>query len=582
MSAADGGSSFPPTTGPPAANSNDYFNQQFFDTTWKSTWEYWARPSNAIDQRSLSFHLEKLDGSHYMFLQDMKLKLSVQLVSKDGTVPSDNMQVAPCSYFPAAMIKSTRVLLNETLVGVPNDGFYPYTHSVSSMLSSSSDKRQGFNALLGEYQEDRALDLSAFEPGTAYMQRRNLFGDLLYISEADPVKAAKVVKLDKEIAVLEKKKEEADDKREKARKHYEQVEANSSSTAEQKTSAKQDLDSKSASAMEEALALSDKIDQRKSAWDKANPVKVIFQYSDRVLDFYTFLQTDFTSCPLPLMPGVGVRVDIQINRPGFYMQCAPSELDVCKKHQYYLKIVRAELSVPVREMNDSLHMEMERKLLKAPAVFPLSRSANKTSAIPQGLRTWTSGQIKQGSTTPDRIIFFIIPSYIVDDDYGHPPFYMPQTIRAKLGDADLAMRAASGNDVTFFDYETGASLENVRLIQGTRDLDGAETVAGANSLARKKMFDLFTAMGRANDTFAPLITLRQFQACKFIMLYDMTKSKRAAFLSEVRQMPAEGPLTFHLAFDKELPCPVYLYTLSEHHSEVKIDKNRNVTYAQQT
>lgn len=581
MSAADGGSSFPPTTGPPAANSNDYFNEQFFDTTWKSTWEYWARPSNAIDQRSLSFHLDKLDGSHYMFLQDLKLKLSVQLVSKDGRVPDDNMRVAPCSNFPAAMIRSTRVLLNETLVGVPNDGFYPYTHSVSSMLSSSTDKRNGFNSLLGEYQ-DHNTDLETSKSDTAYSMRRSLFGDIHLKLNRDAETTTKIGTLDEAIASLEAKKVEAESQVEQAQLARVQINAKVNATDDEKAAAESSFESKKSALQKIENRLNQKTAERKKLYNDSDQFDKIFKYSDRVLDFYTFLQTDFTSCPLPLMPGVGVRVDIQINRPGFYIQCAANELDACKEQQYYLRIVRAELSVPVREMNDSLHMEMEQKLLKSPAVFPLTRSATKSTAIPQGLRTWTSGQIKQGSTTPDRIIFFIIPSHIVDDDYGHSAFYMPQKIMAKANAKDIEEMVLESDILTIFKLDTAACLENVRLIQGTRDLDGAETTAGADSLARKKMFDLYTAMGRSNDTFAPLITLEQFRANKFIMLYDMTKSKRAAFLSEVRQMPAEGPLTFHLAFDKELPCPAYLYTMAEHHSEVKIDKNRNVTYAQQT
>lgn len=553
--ASDVGGQFPPPAGggAPAVNLKEhFFSQMPLEKTWENTWVIRRQPDSALDQRNLTFSVEKQDGPTYMFLQDMRIRLTLDLRDKNGKVPPPNLTVAPVSNFLPAMMMSCRVFLNETQVSTSADGLYPLWPFVSNFTSYSSDRKKGIGELFG-YIEDDTVKIDRCLPGTGFFKRRSLFGDTKYSA----------------VAALETNYTDAKAKVEAAKKRLSEKTGSPTATSD------------------EIAKITAEIDRLKKF---ANDLKVVkdmsilkqlsipeFTYSSRKKDFYLELLTDFSGTSLPLLNGIGVRVEIRLAKPSAYLQCEKPDVAKCIDKGYYLHISSAELIIPARTMTTSLHLDIEKMLLKGSMEYDdLIRVDMRRLLIPQGTHQWETSQIKQSSTTPDRVIVMMCPTHIIESAYGHTPFFFPSEIKGPN------RAAADSRSFEFMLDSDSASIEDMKMTLNTLPVETSESTRGRDSITRRKLVELFENLGRLSSEGAPLITPEIYKEHKFVSMYDLTKSKRAAFSGLVRMEPRQGTLTFSLSFNSALPCPVYLYVISEFHSKITCDKNRNIQYTSLT
>jgi len=534
-------SAFPPQ--PPAAvvNMKDVFNKTvMLETTWTDSHTHCIGPATSIDQKRLTFNLDKLEANTFSYLGEMRLRLTVELVNARGEPPADNLTVAPVVNFPAAMINSCRVALSSVGVsGGGNEGLYPYWNFINNFTSFSSDRRGGVGELFGDSREDDALYGKCL-PGTSFFERRGLFG---VYRGGDAI--SKATLRERAVRLLADTPEivEADVRTANDRRNYERREA---------------------------------LTYYLEALNDTSPSR--FRYLPGKVDIYCNLLNEFSSCREPMLARTGGTVDILLNKPGFYLECEKQDVRTCREQGYYLKISAAELQIPCKKMQIAKALEIEEALKKEPIVYQTTRIDMRKILIPKGVKRFVTQELKTGAATPDRMILFLCPCHVFDDDYGHSPFYMPSKIAASdtSGDPFTYFKITGGSAEE--EANTNVAVESVVLSQDRLNFETSESTGTHRATVRRKLLELLDNMGRSGSETCPAIKLATYQSHRFIMLYDLTDARRAAWSGSVRQTTKEGPLKLEVNFSGNLPCNAYLFAFSDYHNQVAVDKNRSVTY----
>lgn len=122
-------------------------------------------------------------------------------------------------------------------------------------------------------------------------------------------------------------------------------------------------------------------------------------YTGEPVTYFSRIMTNFTSCPLPMMSAVEVRVEMELAPPSFYMQCFDNNADA---KGYYLKIESTELRCKVTSMNFGLTMDLEKHLETRPQPYHLRRIEVRKIGIPAGNSSLQCVDLKQSSVNPDR------------------------------------------------------------------------------------------------------------------------------------------------------------------------------------
>ena len=110
-----------------------------------------------------------------------------------------------------------------------------------------------------------------------------------------------------------------------------------------------------------------------------------------------------------MVSGVAARLEIVFQDPVFYMQCFNDGALSGETMKYYLKIESASLICPVKTLNASLALDLEKKLQAAPLEFPLERYEIKKMTIPSGLQSCTMDALTQSSINPDSLLLLFVP-----------------------------------------------------------------------------------------------------------------------------------------------------------------------------
>jgi len=286
---------------------------------------------------------------------------------------------------------------------------------------------------------------------------------------------------------------------------------------------------------------------------KTTPVTEKFIYFDKPSPVYCRLWTDFSTCSLPLLPEVTVRIEMTLNDPAFYMTCSPQELH---NKKYSLHIESAVLAMPVKTMATGLALDLEKKLLQKPVAYPLRRVETKKITLPASIQTFTTDGLTQSSLNPDRIMLLFITSENWEPNYGKNPLELLPRIHQSSGDADL----------------TRCSL----TVNGTPQEQGP--VSSSDQLVLSAFRMMYQNLGQLDKKTDCAISLRDFTNGKFMILYDLTASGRAANSSSAKQPAKTGNLRLDLHWSKPLPKALNLFIFSEFSSSVTIDKNRSVSY----
>ena len=271
------------------------------------------------------------------------------------------------------------------------------------------------------------------------------------------------------------------------------------------------------------------------------------------MPIYSKIFTDFSSCPLPLISGVSVRLELQLNDPSFYLFCKDADASTKK---YKFSVAGATLVVPIKTLSSGLAIDLEKRLHETPITYHLERVEVKRISIPASLQSITSDSLMNSSVNPDRILIMPIASKIYDGGYGTNPLESASEFKKEDGSLVKMIKAT-------------LSLNGISLEQ-----DPATNPDQFNMTAFKM---LYKNLGQLLKEGGCAIELDLFKGGCFFLLWDLTASGRA-YETRARQPPKDGALRLEVEFDKVLPYAVDLFVMSIFHSSASIDKNRNVTF----
>lgn len=304
--------------------------------------------------------------------------------------------------------------------------------------------------------------------------------------------------------------------------------------------------------------------------------EVTFKYDgEKIVTVYADIMTEFKGTTVPMLNLVGGRLEIYLNRPGFYIQSGAKNMNDCVADKYYLKIVSAELFVNVKTMNPSLSASLEKHLISTPQVYHTTRMDMRKILIPAGQTSFTTDNIKQTLVSPDRLMLFIVPNHYVDSEYGTSALRMNNYIGTQVKYIPPQGPTPGGNRDQ---AHKRAYLTGVKLSLNNESLEPSEGGNSADELSRRKCMEFYQNQGMMDAESPVRISPENFADGRFVMLYDLTRSKRAALAGPIRQEAKQGNLKLELTFDKSLPTNSFLMVMSEFHSAVTVDKNRNVMY----
>ena len=275
-----------------------------------------------------------------------------------------------------------------------------------------------------------------------------------------------------------------------------------------------------------------------------------FIYDGETVPIFSKLITDMSSCNLPLLPDVGVRLELAINEPSYYIQVLDSDPSAKK---YKLKIDQANLLVPVKTMASSMALELEKRMVQGPLHYPLTRVEVKKLNIAPGLASYSTDALTQSSINPQRVLLALIPTSVSTGGYGKNPLEFCCTFKKTSGDPVEITRASlsiNGSPLEHYDANT-----HNKLITST--------------------FNMFYK--NLGGDAACQVSLKDFANGYTMFLWDTTKANRAYNIG-ARQPVKNGGMRLELTFSETLPEAVDAMIFSEYHASVDINKNRAVAY----
>lgn len=331
------------------------------------------------------------------------------------------------------------------------------------------------------------------------------------------------------------------------------------------------------------------------------PVLEDFEYDGETRTFYAKLLSDFSSNRRqPLPPQVSVRLEVILNRPGFYLQS--SQPAFCEKRKFRLKIKSIKLQVPVKKLKWSEFQEYESRLKREPVEFFLQRQECSKILLSKGERNFSISGIKQGQLVPDRILLMLVNGWALDKNYGKSPFMSSPEVF--LEEHAVGKKRRVGR--------RGCSLTSLKMMVNNTIVNDHVNATDHDELVKQLFEQTHGCFGAKVLPTCPNISLDHFKNGTFICAFDLTKGKRFGVSGhQVRQLPRVGDIRLDLGFDEGrdyepdsggdyddedhaddggggddggkvkingLPTDAFLLVLSTYHSRVSIDSERNVNY----
>ena len=296
--------------------------------------------------------------------------------------------------------------------------------------------------------------------------------------------------------------------------------------------------------------------------------------------------SQFTSCEAPLLSGVDVRIEMHRSDLSYNLMMDAGSESKFKEEigNFRLDIKDPELICPVLTYNPSFNARLEDTLAKSGMMYHTIRLEMTKVPITEGTTNFITTNIKNLSTTPDRIFFMIQPEWAMNSGYGNSPLIFKNRIEPvppkvepppdSLNDDPAPTPAPQPVP------KPAAHLKNMRLSLNNESLETSNTMGGAADLAFRKLRDLYTVLGFDDAEMSALsIDVSDFAAQKFICAYDCTRGKNSAKLSpNVRGITTPGQMKLELEFDNPTPAYGWLIIAAEYHSAIQINKSRQVVY----
>ena len=155
-----------------------------------------------------------------------------------------------------------------------------------------------------------------------------------------------------------------------------------------------------------------------------------FIYDDKPRAWFMPLVTDFTHCDQPMISGISGTLELFRADDTFTVLNGKLALNNKQINEAFtargfrIKITRAELIIPTREMLTSLHLELENRLTSTPLLYHTLRTEICKLPLEKGLRSHILESLKNPhqKVLPDRMFIFIVADYNFNSDYGRNPY----------------------------------------------------------------------------------------------------------------------------------------------------------------
>ncbi|CAF2068692.1 unnamed protein product [Rotaria magnacalcarata] len=270
--------------------------------------------------------------------------------------------------------------------------------------------------------------------------------------------------------------------------------------------------------------------------------------TNKTIEVYGNLHTDFTLQPRLLMSGINVKIRFTRTKPQFYVR---AETDDARNENPYFKIQEVYLYIRRVQINPKIFFDVEQQLAKETAKYPLNRVETKILTLETGISNKQLDNIFLGNL-PRRIVVGILNHTATDGDYASSPFVFSNHNLTSIHAYVNGMSVGKGYDCLYSAVGTVNSL-------CMRAYDSIYTVSSGPA-----------ALGNG-------ITLQDY-ANNGYALYAFDLSPDAAPDCDDYINPIQtGVFSLRLSFSVALGAPLNLLIYAESTGLVEIDKTRSIT-----
>lgn len=241
-----------------------------------------------------------------------------------------------------------------------------------------------------------------------------------------------------------------------------------------------------------------------------------------------------------MLNNVSMRVKLNRASPEFYMFSKSN--DVTGK----IKILDATLFVKQVEINPTLSLKIEKKLLETPASYHIQRVEVKNNTVGTGANSINIPYLLQGQI-PKYIIFGLVKNDSFVGSFESNPF---QFIHSDLVNIALFVKGVGVNDPIQCDFR---HIELTALAYQT----------------------LFTGTGIYHQNQPHLITKDLFYHGYTLFAYDLTPD--SAGIEAHSSLPQNGTIRLELRFAAGLTTPLSCIVYAVYDETITIDSTRNVS-----
>ncbi len=328
------------------------------------------------------------------------------------------------------------------------------------------------------------------------------------------------------------------------------------------------------------------------------------------------LHSDLSSCETPIIPGLGMRIELSFSSDDFLIQIPKTDRD-----RYKLTIQRAVVFCPVAQLTPSVFRKMEEKLNREAVRLYLTRTEVTNKSIPPGCSIFTE-RLFPGCPLPSKLIlaFLSTTNYIGTQDtnpfFFQRKFPLPDNFTADLnrrqsttplpgttGTGSAGLLSNITNTLTGATVppstssvpagteaeepeEAGTGLlggdedscfiEKISVTLNGDSVDGLETNPASYREDIANFIRLHYYMGFTQSRTGNSLTYESFMNGFFFVFFDLSTSAEATnefIVPAVRQ----GNLHLQVKFAKNTPHEITLLLFAEYPTLLEINKHRQVS-----
>ena len=505
---------------------DNFMAPRVVDSTYGETETLSIPPSGDPDGPILTFNVDKRFDGHNLFLNEMKLALTLALVDKDGRPPPRNeKRVSVVQGYPQALWKSAKLYLNQTEVSAGDAGAHALRAHVHFLLNSTSSGKLKKHSFGWVPFRGHSYD-KVGHPAAQLVQ-----GQLCQLAIAPPSKDR---------------------------------ERNAPLSRELRDALKA-----------EVAALGAAVAAGGGGGNGADPLPVTAELLDRVarVDLnrpeeeggvvrvwdpdeklvYAHICTDFGLCKLPLISGCGVQLVLTRNPPPFYMMVMDDSLF---DKGYRLRIKSAALLLPMRRFSPDLALDLERTMSRAGGYlnYDFKRVEVKRFTIPSGQKSWSCEDLKSGHRVPERVVLMMVEEDAFDGQaWSKNPL------------ASDAVRV-----------DSLWAVDDIRFTLDSFPVEPMGVASGAHRSPRNflaKAYAQLQSVFSNEESFGLDLSYAEFVKGGFLYAVDLTRPRRAhnsVAWHKVRQ----GSLRLDVSFADHIAANVSVFAMLEYPTRVQIFKDR--------